>query len=335
MTIFNPLIDRLPEPDVLAVSGVGVHLAELKRTVLEIVGRLRPDDVAAVAETLENDAELATIILQASAQILTVRERRLNDKIRSILMLWAKGSNLDARAAEFGVQRQVIKKGDPNAFPPVPDELESDDDVLIRTLLAPFGFGTTGSELAYQFHAMTLGERPHIGVSSPKDGQVVLTYTFPPGTRAAEVKDARARMAAPETGRMNVWILGRAGDGTPTPALVAASQAYLDRPDIRLGTDTLTALPAEIKPYQIHVRLHGGRWPGGEIDPKPVEQLLLKYAAGNHRLATYIDPSEISHLCRVPQTVTRVDVLHPATAHQYDVHQAPYCTGVTVEVVYG
>ena len=335
MTIFNPLIDRLPEPEVLAVSGVDANLSELKSVVLEIVRRLRPDDVAAVADTLENDAELVSIVLQACAQILTVRERRLNDKIRSILMLWAKGSNLDARVAEFGVKRQLIKKGDPNAFPPVPDELESDEDVLIRTLLAPFGFGTTGSELAYQFHAMTLGERPHIGVTSPKDGQVVLTYTFPAGTRAAEVKDARARMAAPETGRMNVWILGRAGDGTPTPALLAASQAYLDRPDIRLGTDTVTALPAVIRPYQIHVRLHGGRWPGGEIDPKPVEQLLQQYAAGIHRLEAYVDPGHIGHVCRLPQTVTRAEVLHPAAPMECLVHEAPYCTGITVEVVYG
>ena len=335
MTIFNPLVDRLPEPEVLSVAGVSDNLTELKTIVLEIVRRVRPDDHAAVAETLENDAELATIVLQACAQILTVRERRLNDKIRSILMLWAKGSNLDARVAEFGVKRQILKKGDPNAFPPVPDELESDDDVLLRTLLAPFGFGTTGSELAYQFHAMTLGERPYISVASPKDGQVVLTYTFPSGTRPAEVKDARARMAAPETGRMNVWILARAGDGTPSAQLLAAETEYLNRADIRLGTDELTVLPATIVPYQIHVRLHGGRWPGGEIDPAPVELLLRQYADGNHRLETYVDPGHIDHLCRLPQTVTRAEVLHPAAPIQCDAHQAPYCTGVTVEAVYG
>lgn len=334
MTIYNPLVDRLPEPDVLKVAGTEAELAALKTIVLDIVQRLRPDDAAEVAATLENDAELASIVLQACAQVLTVRERRLNDKIRSILMLWAKGSNLDARVGELGVKRQIIKKGDSSAYPPVPDEFESDEDVLIRALLAPFGFGTTGSELGYQFHAMTLGERPVITVNSPVEGEITLTYTFPETSRTAEVKDARARMAAPETGKMNIWILSRAGDGTPSAELLQAETDYLNRADVRLGTDTLTVLPATIVPYQIHVRLHGSRWPGGEVDVTPVEQLLGDYAEGIHRLQTYVDPGHIDHLCRLPQTVSRAEVLQPAAPIQCAVNEAPYCTGITVEVVY-
>jgi phage-related baseplate assembly protein len=333
-SVFNPQIDRIPEPDVLKVDGFEVVLATIKTLILERVMAMRPADTDAVAETLENDAELASIIAQACAMVVVNRERRLNDKIRQILLLWAKGSNLDARAADYGITRQVIFAGDPNAYPPIPDVMESDVDLLTRCLLAPFGFATTGSELAYRFHLMTLGDKPLITVTSPQPNRVVMTYDFPEGSRAGEVKDGRAKMAKAESGLIDCWLLSREGDGTPSAELLDYANRYMNRSDIALASDVVSVKAATIKRYQIRMRLHGSNSPGGVIDKDPAKAELEAYAEGAHRLEGFIDPGRLYAIAHGHQTVVRAEVLEPAAPVECAVNEAPYCTGVTVEVVY-
>lgn len=333
-SVFNPRIDRIPDPDVLKVDGFEAVLATIKEIILERVMAMRPDDGDAVAETLENDAELASIIAQACAMVVVNRERRLNEKIRQILLLWAKGSNLDARAADYGITRQVIKAGNPAAYPPIPDEMESDIDLLTRCLLAPFGFATTGSELAYRFHLMTLGDKPHITVTAPQPGRVVMTYDFPANSRSAEVKDGRAKMAKAESGLVDCWLLARAGDGTPSKDLLDYANAYMNRPSVALISDVITVKAPTIRRYQIRMRLHGSNSPGGIIDPAPVKAQLEEYAEGARQLEGIIDPGRLYAIAHGHQTVVRGEVLEPATPLMCDVNEAPYCTGVTVEVVY-
>lgn len=333
-SVYNPQIDRIPAPDVLAVEGFEVVLASIKDIILERVMAMRPDDVDAVAETLENDAEIASIIAQACAMVVVNRERRLNEKMRQILLLWAKGSNLDARAAEFGITRQVIKAGNPEAYPPIPDEMESDIDLLTRTLLAPFGFATTGSALAYRFHLMTLGDKPKITITSPQPNRVVMTYDFPTDSRAGEVKDGRAKMAVAETGRVDCWLLARAGNGVPSDDLLAYAQEYMTRPAIALVSDVLTVKKPTIRNYAIRLKLHGSNSPGGIIDPAPVKADLEAYAEGARQLEGYIDPGRLYAIAHAQQTVVRVEVLEPAAPLVCAINEAPYCTGVQVEVVY-
>lgn len=333
-SVFNPQLDSIPEPDVLAVEGFETVLASIKAIILERVKTLRPDDVDAVTETLGNDAEIASIIAQACALVVVNRERRLNDKIRQILLLWAKGSNLDARAADYGITRQVIKAGNPNAYPPIPDEMESDVDLLTRCLLAPFGFATTGSELAYRFHLLTLGEKPTITVTSPQRDRVVMTYDFPASSRAGEVKDARAKMAKAESGLVDCWLLSRDGTGVPSDDLIAYAQAYMSRADIALASDVVTLHKASIRHYAIRIRLHGSNKPSGVIDPAPIEAAFEAYAEGARLLEGIIDPGRLYAIAHSQQTVVRAEVLEPIALIECGIGEAPYCTGVEVEVVY-
>lgn len=332
--VFNPQVDRIPEPDVLKVEGFDAVLASIKALILERVMAMRPEDVDGVAETLDNDAEIASIIAQACALVVVNRERRLNEKIRQILLLWAKGSNLDARAADYGITRQVIKAGNPAAYPPIPDEMESDIDLLTRCLLAPFGFATTGSELAYRFHLMTLGDKPHITVTSPQPNRVVMTYDFPENSRAAEVKDGRAKMAKAESGLVDCWLLARAGDGTPSDDLLEYANEYMNRSSVALISDVLTVKKPTIRPYEIRMKLHGSNSPGGIIDPSPVKASLEEYAEGTRQLEGLIDPGRLYAIAHGQQTVVRAEVLEPSAPLVCAVNEAPYCTGVFVEVVY-
>ncbi|KFC09030.1 phage-related baseplate assembly protein [Trabulsiella guamensis ATCC 49490] len=333
--MFNPLTDRLPVPDALVVTGATARLPELKQALIDEVTRLRPADAAGVVATLENNAEMLTVLLQAMSQVITTRERRANWQMLQMLLLWAEGSNLDARAADAGIKRQVITAGDPDAIPPISPEMESDDDLRFRSLLAPYGFATTGSRTAYRFHAMTLGEKPHVTIDSEEAGVVTLTYRFPDSTQAAKVRDASARVLEPGTGKVGIWILSREADnGVPGTELVAAAQQYLTRDDVALETDIITVYPGQPLEYTVHATLHGKNTPDGLIDAEAIRDALDVYTRNAMRLEGRIDISMLYYLLQKPQTVTSVDLHEPQVSVVADHTQAPYCTGIELEVIY-
>ncbi|HFF9407527.1 TPA: baseplate J/gp47 family protein [Escherichia coli] len=333
--MFNPLTDRLPVPSALEVTGASARLPALKTALLDEIGRLRPADVAAVAATLENNAEILTVLLQAMSQVITNYERYTNWQMLQMLVVWAEKSNLDARAADFGLKRQVIRQGDPDAIPPVPDETESDDDLRLRTLLAPHGFATTGSRTAYRFHALTLGEKPRVTIESPDTGVVTLTYRFPASGVAAKVLDASARMLEPGTGKVGVWILSReAENGVPDAELLGYVQAYMDRDDVGLESDMISVYAASPQAYEIHAVLHGKNTPDGQIDVDAIQNELSRYTRNAMRLEGRVDLSMLYYLLQSPQTVTSVELKSPRASVVADHTQAPFCTGIRLEVVY-
>ena len=333
--MFNPLTDRLPVPDALTVTGATARLPELKAALLGEVNKLRPADVDAITRTLENNAEILTILLQAMSQVITTRERRANWQMLQMLLLWAEGSNLDARAADFGVKRQVIAEGDEEAVPPIKAEMESDDDLRFRCLLAPYGFATTGSRTAYKFHAMTLGEKPDIAIESPEAGTVTVTYRFPDASATASVRDASPRAEEPGTGKVGIWLLLRETEnGVPSDELLARAQAYLTRDDVALETDIITVYPGKPLEYSVHAVLHGKNTPDGLIDVEAIRDELDTYTRNALRLEGTIDVSMLYYLMQKPQSVTSVELLEPTASVVADHTQAPYCTGIELEVVY-
>lgn len=333
--IFNPYTDTMPEPPLLAIPSFEEELAGFKADVLARVDALRPDDHAAVAETMQNDAELVSIIIQACALRTIHRTRVMDEKLRQLMLPWARGGNLDAKAFDlYGLRRQVITKGDPSAVPPTEDVMESDEDFMIRILLAPFTWSTGGTEMAYRYHALTLGARPKTTISTPSPGRVVVTYDFPLSSRAAEVKDARAKVAAAETGKVNIWLLSRKGDGIPSDDLMGYAQEYFKRPDIALLTDLVTLKKATNKNYAVRLKLHCQSTPWGEVDTGTIEARARELATQLHMLEGTIDPHRFSSIAYGMTTPVIVEVLEPAAVITCGYGEAPFCTSVTVEAVY-
>ncbi|EON88814.1 baseplate assembly protein [Plesiomonas shigelloides] len=333
--MFNPAIDRIPVPQALQYEPFSQKYPRLKQAFLQCLTAIRPEDVTAVEQTLENDAEILTILLQYLTEVMVFEDRKRNKQFESLLMLFAKGDSLDARAADFGVFRQTLKKGNPNAYPPQPDEMESDRDLLIRALLAPFGFGTTGSRTAYRFHAMTLGERPTISVEKPQANEVVLRYRFADESPVGKVLDAQARCEAPGTGNVSLYILSReTAEGIPSESLLKEVATYLSRDDIELETDVLSVKAPTITHYKIHAKLYGRPTPDGLIDIEPVTAALQEYAQATHRLSGRVDLSMLYFTLQQAQRVVRVELSEPAASIVCDYKTAPYCTGIELEVAY-
>ena len=260
---------------------------------------------------------------------LQLHERKYNARIKQMLAWWATGSNLDARLADMGLERQLLDAGDPAAFPPIAPEYESDDDARLRYYLAPHA-PAAGSRMQYRREVFTLGERPVVKVEAAAAGEVTITYTFDPDGFAAQVKDGNGRRTAP--GEVMVTVLSREGDGTPAEALLENVRQHFARPDVRPETDRVTVQGAHIKRYNIRVVVRINAGPDSGLTKLAAQQQLQAYADSCHRLEGRVDPSWIDYTLHSAGAV-QLEILEPLEPIVATAFEAPYCTGVEVEVL--
>lgn len=328
MSMLIPGQNQLTEPEIVTVEAFEDLLAEFKTFVVEFVGARAPQSAAKLKVSLENESELLTLALEAFCVRLQLHERKYNARIKQMLAWWATGSNLDARLADMGLERQLLDPGDPAAFPPVVPVYESDDDARLRYYLAPHA-PAAGSRMQYRREVFTLGERPVVNVESAAAGQVTVTYTFDPDGFAARVKDGNGRCTAP--GDVMVTVLSREGDGTASGELLDGVRQHFDRPDVRPETDRVTVQSAHIKPYRIRVTARINAGPDSGLTKVAAQQQLQAYADSCHRLEGRVDPSWIDYTLHKAGAV-QLEILEPLAPIVATAFEAPYCTGIEVEV---
>ncbi|OLF55400.1 baseplate J/gp47 family protein [Pseudomonas chlororaphis] len=329
MSMLIPGQNQLAEPAIVTVEAFEDLLAEFKGFVVEYVGARSPESAAKLKVSLENESELLSMALEAFCLRLQTHERKYNARIKQMLAWWATGSNLDARLADMGLERQLLDPGDSAAFPPVPAVYESDDDARLRYYLAPHA-PAAGSRMQYRREVFTLGERPTVKVDSSDSGVVTVTYTFDPDGFAAQVKDGNGRRIAP--GEVQVTVLSREGDGTPSVDLLDGVRRHFARPDVKPETDRVTVRAAEIKPYKIRVVAKINPGPDSGLTQVATQRQLQAYADSCHRLEGRVDPSWIDYTLHTAGAV-QLEILEPVQPIVTTAFQAPYCTGVEVKVL--
>lgn len=328
MSMLIPGQNQLAEPAIVTIEAFEDLLAEFKTFVVEYVGARSPESAAKLVVSLENESELLTLALEAFCVRLQAHERKYNARIKQMLAWWATGSNLDARLADMGLERQLLDPGDPAAFPPVAPIFESDDDARLRYYLAPHA-PAAGSRMQYRREIFTLGERPAVKVETAAAGVVRVTYTFDPDGYAAQVKDGNGRRTAP--GEVTVTVLSREGDGTPSEALLDGVRRHFARPDVRPETDLVIVQAADIKNYKIRVVAKINAGPDSGLTKVAAQQQLQAYANACHRLEGRVDPSWIDYTLHSAGAV-QLEILEPVEPIVTTAFEAPYCTGVEVEV---
>lgn len=290
---FNAIdLSKLPAPDVIETIDYETILAELKSALIELAPEM--------ADTLEVESEPALKILQVCAYREVALRQRVNEAARATMLAYATGSDLDQRAADYGVERLLIDAGDPDAVPPIDPTYESDDDLRYRAQLALEGFSTAGPEGAYLFHALSA------------DGNVL---------------DASA--ISPTPGNVLITVLSRTGDGTADQALLDTVDAVLSSDDVRPLTDAVTVQSAEIIPYSIDATLYFYPGPGSAEVMATAQAAAEAYAAEQHALGRDVTLSGI--YAALHQTgVQRVELTSPTANIVVDPEQATYCTAITL-----
>jgi len=155
-------------------------------------------------------------ILEVAAYREVLLRSRINAAAKSSLLAFATGSDLDHLAAFYGVTR-------------LPDE--ADEALRLRTRQRLIGFANAGGASHYRYWALS---------ASP------------------EVADVE--VDSPRPGLVRISVLGKAhvvGDAqTVSDAALEAVRALVLRDDIRVLTDTVEVLPAEL----LHVTVAARIW---------------------------------------------------------------------------
>ncbi|WP_299005043.1 baseplate J/gp47 family protein [uncultured Shewanella sp.] len=323
-----PHQNPLPKPELLTTPDFEDLFAQIKQDVLAHIRLASPQNEAAVEQTLENEAEILTKFTQAFTIVLQNHIRQINQQALQMFGMYATDDDaVDVIASQLGVKRLVLDTGDASGENPI---MESNESLLNRYYLAAYALASTGTRAGYRFHAMTLGARPNIDISSPEKGHVRVDYQFDESALAGLTKDAQARQVSP--GVVDCYILTHLDEGIPSEALIAQTQAYLESDDIAQETDLITVKAPSIKLWQCELDLYIHSGSDANVIKVAATKALQDYGKKQHQLGAHIEPSMIYKEVLAATGAYRADIISPKEPLRCNFSEAAYLTGVKIHV---
>lgn len=181
---------------------------------------------------------------------------------------------------------------------------ETDDQLRARCTLSLRALSTAGPEDSYRYHAIA--------------------------TDPAAIKDADAHNGG--AGVVNVAVLARAGNGTPSAALLANVRARLNHKTIRPLTDTVS-IPAHIVPVVIDYQIILPGLPDDEHSLNVARQRLADYCATANIIGGTITIADI-YASLKNAGISNVILRSPTSDITTDRESAPYVSNIREEVTY-
>jgi len=246
------------------------------------------------------ESDPAYKILEICAYRELILRERVNDAARAVMLATATGTDLDNLAALLGVSRLTIDAGDPAAIPPIGPTMERDADFRRRTQLALEGFSTAGPVGGYLFHALGAD---------------------------ADVLDASVQSVTP--GEVQVTVLSRTGDGTPSQSVLSAVEAALSGAAVRPLSDAVVVQAASVVTYSMAATLYFYDGPDRAEVLSAAETAAQAYADAQHRLGRDVTLSGIYAALHRPG-VQRVELTAPATSVAVGANAASYCVSISL-----
>ncbi|MFQ2658833.1 baseplate J/gp47 family protein [Aeromonas caviae] len=184
-------------------------------------------------------------------------------------------------------------------------EGETDDQLRARCQLSLRALSTAGPEDSYRYHAIA--------------------------TDPAAIKDADAHNGG--AGVVNVAVLARAGNGTPSAALLAKVRTRLNHKTIRPLTDTVSVIPAHIVPVVIDYQIILPGLPDDEHSLNVARQRLADYCATTNIIGGTITIADI-YASLKNAGISNVILRSPTTDITTNRESAPYVSSIREEVTY-
>lgn len=184
-------------------------------------------------------------------------------------------------------------------------EGETDDQLRARCQLSLRALSTAGPEDSYRYHAIA--------------------------TDPAAIKDADAHNGG--AGVVTVAVLARAGNGTPSAALLAKVRTRLNHKTIRPLTDTVSVIPAHIVPVVIDYQIILPGLPDDEHSLNVARQRLADYCATTNIIGGTITIADI-YASLKNAGISNVILRSPTADITTDRESAPFVSSIREEVTY-
>lgn len=256
-------------------------------------------DALGIEYTRLRESDPAYKLAEAFAYREMLVRQRANDSAKAVLLAYAKGNDLEHKAAERNLQRLVITP----ATEIEPAVMETDETLRARVQLAPEGYTTAGSEGSYIFHGMNADVR---------------------------VKDIQPD--SPTPGIVNIYVLSTEGNGTASEELLTIVENALNKKEVRPLTDSVNIFSASIINYEVTAVLQVEDGPDDSVILADALAQLSEYTTKMHALGRSPTLSGIYQALHRPG-VSNVVLTSPASNLAVSTGQAAYCNLVNVTTV--
>lgn len=287
-------LSRFPAP--LAIQGIDFEtiMAARKPRLVEIFHDFGIEyDVA----TLESDPAVINAESDAYRELLAYA--RVNDAVRSVMLAFAVGADLEHLAVRFGVARRIITP----ATSAAPAIVENDTELRRRALLAPEAFAAAGPVGAYAFHALTSDPRVlNVDVWSPAPGKV------------------------------SVAVQAREGASTAPTEVIEVVREYLNRPDIKPLTDMVLVRSVTTVPYTVDLIAYVQPGPD-RVAVKGAVEASVAAAVSARRVPARDVPRSALIAAATVGPVDRVQLLTPVSDLFIGNGDLAICDGINVQVL--
>jgi phage-related baseplate assembly protein len=311
-------LSALPPPQ-------SVEQIRFEQVLADMLADLRKRDPA--YNTI-SEADPAYKILQVCAYRETLLRQRENNKTRALMLAFATGADLDHIGMTYynGTTRLVLQAANPQASPPQPQQLESDDDYRRRLLLQPEGESVAGPEGAYVFHS--LSAHPDVSDAtaySPWPAGVVVTVLG----RGGQTPSADT-LAAVASKLVAAVVLPTAATAIPAAADMPGPVGYTSG-GLRPVADRVIVRPATMVGYTIDADVIMPTGPDNSMIGQLIAANLRAYKDAPRRLGRDIARSALDAAIHVAG-VERVILNQPAADVMLDMTKAAQCTGIAVRI---
>lgn len=317
-------LSLLPPPDV-------VETLEFETLYQEVLGNFREQMGDQWTAQLESDPVVK--LLEVAAYQKMLGRARVNDAATASLLAYAKGKDLDNRAADYGVTRLTLIPEDLDAVPPVAAVMEGEEELRYRTRLSLEALSVAGSRGAYEYHGLSASASvASVSVDSPRFSGVAvsdaLKALLPPGAIVL-VCDYDAGLTNPLPGDVSLAVLPRVDSQETPEQLLDLVQSALSAESVRPITDRPRSQLGQPVDFKVVATLELESGPEPSVVQKAARVSLDAAIAKARDLEGELSLSAIYAALHV-SGVRRVDLVQPATELICDKRHYPNCTAIAL-----
>lgn len=318
-------LSLLPPPDVVET----LEFEALYQDILDTFRAYMGDQWTA---ELESDPVVKLLEVAAYQRMLSLA--RVNAAAKASLLAYAKGADLDNRAADYGVQRLTLQEADPDAMPPVDAVMEGDEALRYRTRLSLEALSVAGSRGAYEYHGLTASaELINVSVDSPRFSGVAVpaeARALLPAGAIVLVCDDAAGLTNPLPGDVSLAVLARPESTVQAGELVATVEAALSAESVRPITDRPRVQVGIATDFVVQAVLQVEAGPDPTVVKASARKSLNAALAEARKLEGQMPLSAIYAALHVTG-ISKVELLQPREGVSCDKRHYPNCTLVVIK----
>lgn len=289
---------QLAKPAMIETLDFEMLLSERKQALVDLWQE--ESEREKIRAILDRESEPLTKFLQENTYRELILRHRINTAAQATLLAFATGSDLDAVAANFNVQRLVVTAATKQA----PAVMESDANLRERTQMKFEALNTAGAQNSYCYHALSAdGRVADVSVTSPSPAHVVISLLQ---------KDSEKNKASDE--------------------LVAVVDKALNAEDVRPVADRVVVQSAEVIDYEIEAKLYIGKEPQTATLLENAHNAITLYTQEQKRIGRSVYLSAIYASLHI-KGVDKVVITKPTADIMLSATQASHCTNIKLTAV--